>query len=207
MAVSSAADPSKRYGRPLPSLPCCFARSCSRRSTMPILSPSAPLRFRPPWCPLVHPWCQYERIDRLEALQGDVGDEAKAAAQSATKRRQAPAFQPRQAKSTAVRLAVAKQQQVRRHPEDVGKFSKAMDTALPGKHTRDLYKLNQREASVLAQLQTGMKRLNGFLSRIEAAGSDQCACRHAREKYNYSSRGAFLHPFRAASVPSGCLGE
>ncbi len=85
-------------------------------------------------------------------------------------------------KSTAVRLAVAKQQQGRKLPEDVGKFSKAMDAALPGKHTRGLYdKLNRREASVLARLRTGMTRLNGFLSRIGAAESDQCACGHAKE--------------------------
>ena len=64
----------------------------------------------------------------------------------------------------------------------MGKFSKAMDTALPGKHTRELYdKLKRREASVLAQLRTGMTRVNSFLSRIGAAESDQCACGHARE--------------------------
>lgn len=51
----------------------------------------------------------------------------------------------------------------------MGKFSKAMDIALPGKHTRELYdKLKRREASMLAQLRTGMTRLNGFLSRIGA---------------------------------------
>lgn len=111
-----------------------------------------------------------------------LGSEAKAVAQSATKQRRAPDLQPHQAKSTTIRLAVAKQQQGRRLPEDVGKFSKAMDMALPGKHTRELYdKLKRREASVLAQLRTGMARLNGFLSRIGAAESDQCACGHARE--------------------------
>jgi hypothetical protein len=55
-----------------------------------------------------------------------------------------------------------------------------MDIALPGKHTRKIYDhLKRREASVLAQLRTGMTRLNGFLNRIGAAESDQCACRHA----------------------------
>src|SRR5688500_342935 len=57
-----------------------------------------------------------------------------------------------------------------------------MDAALPGKHTRDLYgKLKRREACVLAQLRTGMARLNGFLSRIAAADSGLCACGRARE--------------------------
>ena len=64
----------------------------------------------------------------------------------------------------------------------MGKFSKAMGTALPGKHTRDLYdKLKRREASVLAQLRTGITRLNGFLGRIGAVESNRCACGHARE--------------------------
>ncbi|KAK4118796.1 hypothetical protein N657DRAFT_556331, partial [Parathielavia appendiculata] len=34
---------------------------------------------------------------------------------------------------------------------------------------------------VLAQLRTGMARLNGFLSRIGAGESDLCPCRRARE--------------------------
>jgi hypothetical protein len=111
-----------------------------------------------------------------------LGAEAKAAAQRATKQGPTPDCRPHQAKSTTIRLAIIRQQRGRALPEDVGKFSKAMDTALPGKHTRDLYdKLKRREASVLAQLRTGMTRLNGFLSRIGAAESDQCACGHARE--------------------------
>ena len=48
---------------------------------------------------------------------------------------------------------------------------------VPGKHTRLLYDhLSQKEAGVLAQLGTGMARLNGHLDRIGAAPSDQCAC-------------------------------
>jgi hypothetical protein len=87
-----------------------------------------------------------------------------------------------QAKSTAIRLAIAKQRQGRVLPGGVGKFSKAMDMALPGKHTRDIYdKLKRREACVLAQLRTGMARLNGFLNRIGAVESDICACGQARE--------------------------
>lgn len=57
-----------------------------------------------------------------------------------------------------------------------------MDTALPGKHTRMLYDgLKRKEANVLAQLRTGMARLNGYLYRIGAAESDQCACGEAKE--------------------------
>jgi ribonuclease HI len=111
-----------------------------------------------------------------------LGAEAKAAAQRATKQGHAPRSQMPQAKSTAIRLAIARQRHGRALPEGVGKFSQALDAALPGKHTRDLYdKLKRKEACVLAQLRTGMVRLNGFLSRIGAVESDTCACGQARE--------------------------
>jgi hypothetical protein len=67
-------------------------------------------------------------------------------------------------------------------PENVGRHVKRVDAALPGKHTRQLYdRLPRKEASVLAQLRTGMARLNGYLYRIKVAETDQCACRQARE--------------------------
>ncbi|MDN5289590.1 MAG: Endonuclease/exonuclease/phosphatase [Mucilaginibacter sp.] len=111
-----------------------------------------------------------------------MGSEAKAEAQQATKEVRTLDFQLYQAKSTTVKLAMTKQRRGRMLPQGVGKFSKAMDTALPGKHTRVLYdNLKRREACVLAQLRTGMAKLNGFLSRIGAAESDLCACGHARE--------------------------
>ena len=66
--------------------------------------------------------------------------------------------------------------------EKVGKFSKRVDAALPGKHTRKLYdQLTWKEASVLAQLRTGMARLNAYLVLVKAAPSDQCDCGEARE--------------------------
>ena len=67
-------------------------------------------------------------------------------------------------------------------PENVGKHAKRVDAALPGKHTRQLYdRLSWKEASVLAQLRTGMARLNGYLFRINATETDQCACGQAKE--------------------------
>lgn len=67
-------------------------------------------------------------------------------------------------------------------PENVGRHAKRVDAALPGKHTRQLYdRLSWKEASVLAQLRTGMVRLNGYLYRINVAQTDQCACGQARE--------------------------
>lgn len=62
-------------------------------------------------------------------------------------------------------------------PEGIGKFSREMDTALSGQHTRTLYDtLKRREACTLAQLRAGMARLNGYLHQIGAKGSDLCAC-------------------------------
>jgi hypothetical protein len=56
-----------------------------------------------------------------------------------------------------------------------------VDAALPGKHTRQLYdRLSWKEASVLAQLRTGMARLNGYLFRIDVAQTDRCSAQHSR---------------------------
>ncbi|EAQ93820.1 hypothetical protein CHGG_02055 [Chaetomium globosum CBS 148.51] len=128
-----------------------------------------------------------------------LGSDAKAAAQRASKQGRTPDSQIPQAKSTAMRLAMERQRATRVLPVSVGKFSKAMDAALPGKHTRHLYdKLKRREACVLAQLRTGMARLNGFLSRIGAVESDLCACGQARESVEH-----FLFPMREMDSSEG----
>jgi hypothetical protein len=85
-------------------------------------------------------------------------------------------------KSTMLHAARAKRGTTRCLPEKVGVHSKKVDIALPGKHTRRLYdKLPWKEASVLAQLRTGMARLNSYLHRINAAPTDLCTCGQARE--------------------------
>jgi predicted nucleic acid-binding Zn-ribbon protein len=107
---------------------------------------------------------------------------AKAAAKRAAMCEETPDIQPYQARSTKLRLAKLAQQQVRKLPEGVGKYSKRVDTALPGKHTRELYdQLNRRESDILVQSRTGMARLNGFLHRIGAADSSLCECGQATE--------------------------
>lgn len=64
--------------------------------------------------------------------------------------------------------------------DNIGKFSKKVDVALPGKHTRLLYDGSyRREVSVLAQIRTGMARLNGYLFWIKVSASQQCACTQA----------------------------
>ncbi|EXK24155.1 hypothetical protein FOMG_19109 [Fusarium oxysporum f. sp. melonis 26406] len=70
----------------------------------------------------------------------------------------------------------------RKLPEGVGRHSRKVDSALPGKHTLLLYdQLSWKEASVLVQLRTGMTRLNGYLYQIRAAPTDECPCRRAKE--------------------------
>jgi ribonuclease HI len=137
----------------------------------------------------------YESIDKLKKrcdkitivwLPTEEGEElwtqAKEKAKEAT--RQGTELQtplPR-ARSTTLNIARAKRGTTRSLPEKVGKLSKKVDKALPGKHTRTLYnQLTHKEASVLAQLRTGIARLNSYLSLINAAPSDQCACGEARE--------------------------
>lgn len=62
-------------------------------------------------------------------------------------------------------------------PEGVGRFSKKIDVALPGSHTREIYEeWSWRERSTLAQLRTDMARLNGYLYRIKAVPSERCTC-------------------------------
>ena len=82
----------------------------------------------------------------------DLSRRAKEAARRAVEHGRSPEAQHRQSKSTVINNARAKRG-TRILPEEVGKYSREIDTALPGKHTRTLYDgLKRREASVLAQL-------------------------------------------------------
>src|SRR5260370_18268930 len=100
---------------------------------------------------------------------------AKEKAKAATQKGASPQAQLTKMKSTTLRIARSTRNATRCLPENVGKHAKRVDTALPGKHTRLLYdRLSWKEASVLAQLRTGMPRLNGDLYRIAAAESDSC---------------------------------
>lgn len=111
-----------------------------------------------------------------------LGALAKAAAKRAAMCEDTADEQPYQARSTKLRLAKLAQQQLGQLPEGVGKYSKRIDAALPGKHTRELYdQLDRREADILVQLRTGMARLNSFLHRIGAAESNLCECGQAPE--------------------------
>ncbi len=107
---------------------------------------------------------------------------AKERAQQATGSKARPPTQRLGMRTTLLNAARAKRGPPRSLPEKVGVHSKRVDTALPGKHTRLLYdRLPWKESSVLAQLRTGMARLNSYLHRINAAPTDVCACGQARE--------------------------
>jgi hypothetical protein len=57
-----------------------------------------------------------------------------------------------------------------------------IDAAWPGKHTRRMYDdLSKRQASILAQLRTGMTPLNGYLHNIKAVETNLCDCGEAVE--------------------------
>jgi hypothetical protein len=110
---------------------------------------------------------------------------AKQKAKVATRPGATPQMQLPRIRSTTLNVA-RKHGIVRKLPDNVGRYSKTIDTALPGKHTRQFYdRLSRKEASVLAQLRTGMARLNAYLYRITAAATDQCECGQAKETVDH----------------------
>lgn len=60
----------------------------------------------------------------------------------------------------------------------MGRWTRTLDAALPGKHTKYLYdKLSRRQAAFLIQLRTGHIRLNRYLQRVGHLESNACGCR------------------------------
>lgn len=86
------------------------------------------------------------------------------------------------AKAAILSTALRNLKEKRGLPRGIGKYTTELDRALPGKHTKLLYdSFKCTEARILAQLRTGMARVNEYLHRIGAAKSDQCACGQASE--------------------------
>ncbi|KJZ69428.1 hypothetical protein HIM_11178 [Hirsutella minnesotensis 3608] len=113
------------------------------------------------------------------------GSVAKSAAQKATQEGSVAERPSYRARSTTLRLALA-QRQCEQLPENVGKHSKRIDKALPGKHTRALYdSLTRKESDIFVQLRTGMTRLSRYLRTIGAADSDLCECGQAAETIDH----------------------
>ena len=107
---------------------------------------------------------------------------AEEAAKRSTQQDSSPPKRALRAKSTTLNNAMRKQQANRALPESVGAFSKRINNALPGKHTRLLYDpLSSREAAILSQLRTGILRLNYYLAQIGAVLSAECACGQGKE--------------------------
>jgi ribonuclease HI/exonuclease III len=116
----------------------------------------------------------------------DLSKVAKDKAKAATRQGCTPPTQLPSMRSTTLNLTRARLDTTRKLPDNVGQHSKRIDKALPGKHTRRLYEgLSWKKATVLAQLRTGMARLNTYLHRINAAPTDQCECGQARETVDH----------------------
>jgi hypothetical protein len=82
-----------------------------------------------------------------------LGVKAKAEARKATDSGCRVTNPPRQARSTRLRVLLAQRRQRMMLPEGVGGYSKRLDKALPGKHTRTLYDtLKRRVSDILVQL-------------------------------------------------------
>jgi len=63
-----------------------------------------------------------------------------------------------------------------------GQFTWKLDGALPGAHTRLLYKsLNTDQARILVQARTGQNHLNAFRARLKAIESPICECGKGKE--------------------------
>ena len=113
-------------------------------------------------------------------------DLAKEQARTAFQEDPIPYTQLSRMKSTILNIVQFQQDISKVLPEKIGKYIKKVDAALPGKHTRQLYnRLLWKKASVLAQLWTGIARLNVYLYRINVAQTDQYIYRQARETVKY----------------------
>jgi hypothetical protein len=115
-----------------------------------------------------------------------LGVKAKAEARKATDSGCRATKPPYQARSTRLRVLLAQRRQHMILPESVGGYSKRLDKALPGKHTRTLYNaLKRRESDILVQLRTGMARVNRYLHRIGAVETDICDCGQEEESVDH----------------------
>jgi hypothetical protein len=128
---------------------------------------------------------------------------AKKAARRATGVGRLPQKHFHSAKTTLINTAKAERRKHRTLPEGFRKHLKKIDAAIPGRYTRKLYDaLGRNEACVLAQLWTGIARLNGYLHHIGAIDTDQYACGQARETVKH-----FLFNCSLWATHRDCLSE
>jgi hypothetical protein len=120
----------------------------------------------------------------------ELGQKAKQLAQRSTDEGRVVRDRPRLTRSMVQRTQERLRRATEQVPATVGESVRRIDTAWPGNHTRRMYdELSKRQASILAQLRTGMTPLNGYLHNIKAVESNLCECGEAVE-----SREHFVFP-------------
>ncbi len=164
---------------------------------------SAALTLRKPWAQSAQQYiqCIYDSVEELRLdsntttiVWTPAGEDnenlltiAKRKARKATSGEALPEKEFPMMRSTVLNLQKRNLRAQRRLPDKVDKYTKRIDLAVPGTHTRDLYDKTRswKEASVLAQLRTDMSCLNESLYRIRAVPSGQCECGQARETVDH----------------------
>lgn len=67
-----------------------------------------------------------------------------------------------------------------------GRFTRELDHALPGKHTKNLYDtLTRDQAAVLSQLRTGKNKPNYYLAKAKMVESETCECKREPETVSH----------------------
>ena len=105
-------------------------------------------------------------------------EEADSAARAATEEGKSPEEELPLPKSVALREITSNlRTKSQKFATRVGKFTRDMDHALPGNHTRKLYdRLNREQAGMLSQLRTGKNKLNYYLAKARIRESSVCEC-------------------------------
>lgn len=112
----------------------------------------------------------------------ELGQKAKQLAQRSTDEERVVRDRPRLTRSMVQRTQERLRRATEQVPATVGGSVRRIDTAWPGSHTRRMYDdLSKRQASILAQLRTGMTPLNGYLHNIKALETNLCGCGEAVE--------------------------
>jgi len=112
----------------------------------------------------------------------ELGQRAKQLAQRSTDEGRVASDRPRLTKRIVLRSRQLLAQATGQMPTTFGEAVRRIDAAWPGNHTRRVYdELSKRQASVLAQLRTGMTPLNGYLHNIKAVETNFCECGEAVE--------------------------
>jgi hypothetical protein len=107
----------------------------------------------------------------------ELGQKAKRLAQRSTDEGRVIRDRPRLTRSMVQRTQERLRRATEQVPATVGASVRRIDAAWPGNHTRRMYDdLSKRQASILAQLRTGMTPLNGYLHNIKVVESNLCEC-------------------------------